>query len=248
MFLPTHSWFSRYKYQIAKEIVCISSSIYRQLESWGVPAEKLTRIPDAIPAPSQAPEVQELRALLCIPGKRRVVGCIGALTAEKDHATLLRAARQLAAKTADVHFVVIGDGNLKAELLSLRSELGLDQTVHFSGFIPEAEKFMCAFDVFVLCSKSEGLGSIILDAFASGVPVVATAVGGIPELVSNDNTGLLVPAGDPAKLASAIEQLLSNPARAKRLTESGRALVEQGFTVKKMAERYISVYEKACVL
>jgi L-malate glycosyltransferase len=245
MFEPKNSWFTRYKYRTAAKIVCISRSIATQMQEWGVPAHQLTVIPDAIPLPAAPPRVQELRSALSAPDHRRIVGCIGALTAEKDHATFLRAAREVAARNPDVHFVVIGEGDLKDELLRLRADLGLEGKVQFAGFIPHAEEYIGAFDVFVLCSRSEGLGSILLDAFASNVPVVATAVGGVPELVSDDATGLLVPAGEPSLLAAAIERLLSDRALSARLAATARARVECEYTVQRMAERYLAVYEEA---
>ncbi len=239
------SWFSRYKYRSAAKVVCISQSIRSQLIKWGVSAGQLIDVPDAIPWPPNAPDVLALRTRLALPDHRRIVGCIGALTAEKDHATLLRAAHECRSKTLPVHFVVVGDGPLKGDLLRLRNQLGLDDTVQFTGFIAEAETLLSAFDVFVLCSRSEGLGSIILDAFASGVPVVATAVGGVPELVSDGTTGLLVPAGDSARLATSIELLLNDRGMANRLAASARELVEREFTVQRMAQRYLAIYEEA---
>ena len=245
MFEPKKSWLTRYKYGKAAKVVCISHSILTQLQAWGVSAEQLTVIADAVPLPCTGPKVQELRSALSIPSHRRVVGCIGALTAEKDHATFLRAAQEVVAKNRDVHFVIIGDGDLKNELFGLRGELGLDQAVQFTGFIPQAEKYIGAFDVFVLCSRSEGLGSTLLDAFGSNVPVVATAVGGIPELVSDGETGLLVPAGEPSLLAGAIERLLADAGVRERLAASARGLVEREYTLQRMAERYRAVYKAA---
>lgn len=245
MFEPKRTWFTRYKYRAVAKIVCISQSIKTQLVRWGVSVGQLTVVPDAVPEVHKVLEVLALRTRLAVPSDRRIVGCIGALTAEKDHATLLRAARELRSKASPVHFVVIGDGPLKGDLLRLRHELGLDETVQFTGFIPEAQALLGAFDAFVLCSRSEGLGSIILDAFAAGVPVIATSVGGISELVADGVTGLLVPAGDSLMLAASIERLLSDHALRDRIIAAARAMVQQEFTVQRMAERYVGIYEEA---
>ena len=244
MFEPKQSWFTRHKYLSVAKIACISQSIASQLARWGVPPAQLACVPDAVPLPENRPDRRVLRDRLQLPDDRPIVGCIGALTAEKDHITLLHAARQLQAKNGRVRVVIIGDGPLEADLLQLRDELGLDQAVQFTGFIPEAETLLGAFDAFVLCSRAEGLGSIILDAFAAGVPVVATAVGGIPELVSDEATGLLIQVGDAAGLASALERLLSDSALRSRLTSAARALVEREFTVQRMAQRYVTLYEQ----
>lgn len=246
IFVPKQSRFNRYKYHHAARVVCISHAIAGLLGEWGVPAAQLTVIHDAIPmSRSSEPQrsVEELRAKLEIPTDRRVVGCIGALTAEKDHATFLRAAHEIAAKRKEVVFVVIGEGKLKSDLLRLRHELGLDEVVCFTGFLPEADRYLDAFDVFVLSSRAEGLGSSLLDAFAAGIPVVATSVGGIPELVRHEETGLLVPVGDAPTLARAIERLLDDRALADKVTMAARRKVEQDFSVERMANSYQALYE-----
>lgn len=245
MFEPKRSWFTRRKYHSAAHIVCISRSIEAQLARWGVPAARLTCVPDAIPLPETRPDRRALRQRLQLPDDLPIVGCIGALTEEKDHATLLRAARQLKHSSHRARVVIIGDGPLKPDLHRLRDELGLADVVHFAGFIPEAQTLIGAFDAFVLCSRAEGLGSIVLDAFGAGVPVVATAVGGIPELVDHGATGLLVPAGEPARLAAALGQLLDDTALRERLAATARQRVEREFTVARMAECYRAVYEQA---
>jgi glycosyltransferase involved in cell wall biosynthesis len=245
MFEPKRSWFTRHKYLSVAKVVCISRSIEAQLARWGVPAERLACVPDAIPLADAPPDRRALRARLQLPDHVPVVGCIGALTQEKDHATLLRAARQLQSNHAGVHVVIIGDGPLLPDLQRLRDELGSSAEVRFAGFIPEAQTLIGAFDAFVLCSRSEGLGSIVLDAFAAGVAVAATAVGGIPELVNDGVTGLLVPPGDPPRLAAALARLLDDAALRHRLAAAAREVVEREFTVARMAERYRAVYEQA---
>jgi glycosyltransferase involved in cell wall biosynthesis len=112
------------------------------------------------------------------------------------------------------------------------------------GFVPQAEQCLPAFEVFAMSSCMEGLGSIVLDAFAAGVPVAATAGGGLPELVRPGETGLLAPVGDAAALADAINNLLENPALAEELSFKARRLVEAEYSVARMVERYQAVYEK----
>jgi glycosyltransferase involved in cell wall biosynthesis len=140
--------------------------------------------------------------------------------------------------------VVIGEGNLHGDLLQLRRELGLEQRVKFLGYLPEAERFLPAFDVFAMSSCMEGLGSIILDAFAAGVPVAATTAGGIPELVRNGETGLLTPVGDASALAASIVRLLDDRVEADQLSQRAKKFVAEEFSVDRMADRYVEVYEK----
>ena len=245
-FPPRSSPFSRFKYRTASEIICISQFIATQLEEWGVPSQKLRVIRSAgsLPSRSVVAPVSKLRDELGVPADQRVVGNIAALVGHKDHATFLRAAGEIVSKRSDVTFVVIGEGELRGDLLQLRRELGLEQNVKFPGYLPEAERFLPAFDVFIMSSCMEGLGSIILDAFAAGVPVAATAAGGIPELVQNGETGLLTPVGDAPALATSIMRLLDNGADAGQLTQRARKFVSGQFSVDRMADRYIEVYEK----
>lgn len=247
-FEPKRSWFTRHKYLSVAKVVCISRSIESQLAAWGVPPDRLTCVPDAIPLPNNRPDRNALRARLQLSDDEPVVGCIGALTEEKDHATLIRAARELHASNPRARVVIIGDGPLKADLQRLRDELGLGEVVSFAGFVPEAQSLICAFDAFVLSSRAEGLGSIVLDAFAAGVPVVATAVGGIPELVNDGVTGLLVPPGNPPHLAAALARLLEGTSLRQRLAAAAREMVERDFTVSRMADRYRAVYEQVASL
>jgi glycosyltransferase involved in cell wall biosynthesis len=116
--------------------------------------------------------------------------------------------------------------------------------VSLEGYQADPYSYYPVFDVFVLTSNEEGLGSAILDAFFYGVPVVATAAGGIPEMVKPNETGLLCPIADDSAVANAILALLNDATLAKRLTLSARTMLESEFTVRKMAERYAAVYRE----
>lgn len=247
-FLPGSGWFNRYKFRKAARVVCISRFIADQLASWGVSKERLEVIPSTVPLPDEkllTPEHREaVRARLGISSQTKLIGNIAALVGHKDHATLLRTAKVLAERRPDVRFVILGDGELKANLLSLRRELGLEDKVLMPGFVPQAEECLPAFDVFAMSSCMEGLGSIVLDAFAAGVPVVATAGGGLPELVRPGENGLLAPVGDAPALADAINCLLDNPALAKELSSKARQRVRSEYSVTRMVEQYQAVYER----
>lgn len=250
-FEPSRSAFNRFKYRQARKVVCISEFIARQLRDWGVPAERLAVVPSAIPtnSPFGVPPLggsearAELRKLLNISGDKTIVGNIAALVGHKDHATLLRAARHVASRRPDVVFVVIGEGELHEQLLSLRRELGLESVVHFAGFIPDAERLLPAFDVFVMSSCMEGLGSVVLDAFAAKIPVAATAGGGLPELVRDKQTGLLAAVGNDKALADKILQLLDDHALGEQLVEIAARFVSENYSVTAMAQRYLSIYK-----
>jgi glycosyltransferase involved in cell wall biosynthesis len=247
-FRPSQSRFNRWKYRRAARVICISEFIARQLEQWGVSRHKLIVIPSAVPMPSSSDaavrRAQEWRCQLNLSSDQKLVGNIAALVGHKDHATLLRAAREVAAQRKDIVFVIVGDGELRTDLEQLHRKLGLEGTVRFVGFLPQAEELLPAFDVFAMSSCMEGLGSIVLDAFAAGVPVAVTAGGGLPELVRDGQTGLLVPVSDASALANAIVRLLDQPDLAKKLIGNARAWVQENFSVPRMAESYWRVYQE----
>ena len=247
-FLPRKSWFNRFKYNRADKVVCVSRYIAEQMRDWGLPSEKLRIIYDAAEAdaPWRSKEecLQELRARVNIGAGKRLVGNIAALVGHKDHATLLHAARVVASQRSDVAFIIIGEGELRDELLRLQAELGLQTSVHFLGFIPQAQNLLPAFDIFAMSSCMEGLGSIVLEANLAGIPVAATAGGGLPEIVSDKKTGLLVPVGDASALAEAILTLLSDGPFADRLAKTAQARTREEFSAGQMAQQYIEVYRE----
>ena len=247
-FPPRDTWFNRFKYQRADKLVCVSRIIAGQMRDVDFAADRLTVIPDAAPAPDCLPKaecLEELRKKISLPAGARIVGNIAALVPHKDHATLLRAAQRVLAQRDDVVFVVIGEGELRDELLRRRAELKLERQFHFTGFIPQAQRLLPAFDVFAMSSCMEGLGSIVLDAGLAGVPVAATAGGGLPEIVSDGQTGLLAPVGDAEKLAAAILRLLDDAPLAARLVAAAQERIRTEFSVAEMVRRYEEVYRAA---
>jgi glycosyltransferase involved in cell wall biosynthesis len=247
-FLPRRSWFNRFKYNRAAKVVCVSRYIADQMRNWGLRDEQLEVIYDAAGASESLCSKQQCRdqlsAKVRINPEHLLVGNIAAMVGHKDQATLLRAARVLVNERPDVAFVIIGAGELSDELVRLRGDLNLAGSVHFTGFIPEAEKLLPAFDVFAMSSCMEGLGSIVLDANLAGVPVAATAGGGLPEIVNDHETGLLVPVKDARALAGAILTLLSDFSLANRLARAAQTRTRNEFSPGQMAKQYLRLYEK----
>jgi glycosyltransferase involved in cell wall biosynthesis len=243
--VPHNSWFTRWKYQRVDTLVCASRCIALVLEDWGLPPATMRVIYEAVSDDGYLPRetcLRQLRERTGVAPGTKLIGNIAALVGHKDHATLLRASREIMARRGDVAMIVIGDGEMKAHLLQLRSELGLNGFVHFTGFIPQAQQLLPGFDVFTLSSRTEGLGSIVLDAGLAGVPVVATAAGGLPEAVLEGHTGLLAPVGDAGALAAALLRMLDEPGLAGRLAGAAQQRVRTEFTVAGMVQRYIEIY------
>jgi glycosyltransferase involved in cell wall biosynthesis len=140
--------------------------------------------------------------------------------------------------------VILGEGDLRNELSRLIHELGLERHVLLPGFRPDVLSLLKAFDVFVMPSITEGLGTSILDAMACTKAVVASDVGGIPEVVDRDVTGLLVPARDASALGAAVIRLLRDPALTSRLAAAGRTRIERRFTADRMVQETLDVYRR----
>jgi L-malate glycosyltransferase len=206
------------------------------LRAAGIPAARVRVIHSgiAVDALAQAAERaragrrgEALRAAWGVPAGAPLVGVIAALAPHKDHATFLAAARLLRATRPDAWFVCAGDGPLREAVRGEAAAPALAGRVVLPGFVDDVPGVLDALDVFVLSSYLEGLGTSVLDAQAAGVPVVATRVGGIPEMIESEVNGLLVPPRDPGALAAAIARVLDDApaarARADRARETVRA-------------------------
>lgn len=239
---PLHgNCFTRLKYTWGIDrIIAISESIRKQLLKGGIPPSKIQMIYEGIDL-SRCPRRDRTERPQHGP---TVVGTVAHLSPEKGLHYLIEAASMIPDVKKRLRFVLVGDGVCRAELAELVRQRGLEEVVEFAGFHPETSKFMDTFDIFALPSLSEGLSSAILEAMATSLPIVATAVGGIPELVTTGDNGLLVAPGDPAALAHAIQQLADDPEGSRRMGERGRKRVEEQFTL----ERKIIETERLCSL
>ena len=237
---PSEHPLTRYKYKQVDYLVTISDKIRSVMIDWGFPRDRITVIPSAINLGYQAQpaRVDALRERFL---GRKVIGCVASLEPRKDHATLLSAAAIINQKRPDVSFLLIGDGVLRTSLEDMAKRLGLGNIV-FEGHQDDPYSYYPIFDVFLLTSKSEGLGSVILDAFSYRIPVVATESGGIPELVLKEHTGLLVPVGDPQKVAQALLRMLESRELRERCVSEAYRLLERNHSIPQLAKAYDEVY------
>lgn len=177
-----------------------------------------------------------------------VIGTVGRLVPVKGHAILLEATKILRASMQDVTLVLVGDGPLRNDLEAHAKRLGLEKAVVFAGHQDQVYDFLNMMDIFVLPSLHEGIPMVVLEALALKRPVVATRVGGIPEVIANDRSGKLVNPGDSCELAVVLQELIDRPDKAKALGEEGRRRVEREFSASTMAERTASLYRVLCNL
>jgi glycosyltransferase involved in cell wall biosynthesis len=227
---PLHNrHISRIKYTWdIDSVIAISGSIKSQLIECGIPASLVKTIYEGIDL-SLYPKRPELdRSSLTEPV---TVGTVSGLSREKGLIYLIEAASLIPHVKDRVRFDIVGDGNCRMELEELVRKKELEDCIQFLGFRTDIQTLMKNFDLFVLPSLSEGLSSAIMEAMASSLPVIASNVGGIPELVQNGDNGFLVRPADPESLARAIMQLVEKPETLRQMGIRGRERVEKKFTL-----------------
>ena len=244
-FNVAHHALSRLKYRLPVDrYICISHGVMDVMRSAGVPQRRLALVPSGVAIRrAPPPGAADLRALMGAPADAVVVGTVAALAPHKNHADLMRAAAEIVRQRPGIRFAWVGDGPCRAALEAQRRELGLGAAVHLLGFRADALGLMAQFNLFALASYLEGLCTSLLDAQALGVPVVATAVGGIPDVIEDGVNGRLVPGRDPAALATAILAALDRPAETAAWVAAGRSRVER-FSADAMVDGTLAVYRE----
>ncbi len=227
-------------------------TVSRDLERWlvetiGVPPQRVVQIYNGVDQERFRPAAAPPEAV-APPGflepESLVVGTVGRLAAVKDQATLLRAFALLAGERPTLRLVLVGDGPERHRLERLARELAVESRVWITGDRDDVPRLLQGMDLFVLPSLGEGISNTILEAMATGLPVVATRVGGNPELVTPGENGLLVPRGDPRELAAAMARLLDDPALRRRMGAASLARVRRDFHWERTVARYLAVYDE----
>jgi glycosyltransferase involved in cell wall biosynthesis len=204
--------------------------------------EKTAVIPAAF-VPRDLPPAGDARAELGIPAEAPVVGTAVSMRPQKALEVLIDAFARLLEALPDARLLLVGDGVCREELEAHARRRGVDGRVHFTGNRPDVLNFIAAFDVSALSSDFEGTPLFVFESMALGTPVVATAVGGLLEVIEDGRSGVLVPPRDPEALASALEDLLRDPARREAIAAAGRERVRE-FSVERAAERFAGLYEE----
>jgi glycosyltransferase involved in cell wall biosynthesis len=236
----------RWSLTAAAKVLTVSAPFREELAARGVPRERIEIVHNAIRPDwgvASTAEDGTLRTSLGIAPDRSVILIVGRLSREKDHLTLLRAVDRLRSNL-NPHLLVVGEGPERPRIEQEIRQRGLAGHVTLTGHQPSVESFYRIANLAVLSSLTEGSPNALLEAMAAGVPVVATNVGGIPEIVTHEESALLVPPGDVDGMAAAVAKLLADASLASRLVARGRTLLLEHSPLartKRLTEIYRSV-------
>jgi glycosyltransferase involved in cell wall biosynthesis len=238
--------FSRWKYRQVDLFISSSEAIRQILIRDGVDADRIVTVHEGIDVERMANlDAANVRAEFFLPHGAPVVGNVAALVAHKGQRHLVDAMPHVIREVPDARLVILGEGELRPELEQQVRHLHLEHHVVIPGFRADVLSLLKGVDLFVMSSETEGLGTSLLDAMAASKACVGTRVGGIPEVIDDGVTGLVVPPHDPVALAAAIVRLLRDPGLRARMGEAGLERVAAEFSVERMVKATLAAYERA---
>lgn len=247
-----HEWGAYLIHKLAHRILVNSEAIRASIAERGsAPQEKIIVIRNGLRSTTANGDRLARRARrerLCreigIDPRSKIVGIVARLQPVKGHRFFIEAAARLSGESANAHFVLVGDGPLRQEIEDLAARLGIKDRVRLLGDRDDAAQIVASFDLAVLASLQEGLPNAVMEAMAAGVPVVATAAGGTTELITDGETGYLVPPADAARLGERISYALSHEASSAAIGERGREFVLSRFGIEQMVESVEKLYDE----
>lgn len=243
---PEPRLWARLKFRSYDAVAAISSPIETWLrEDVRLPGERVTRIASGVdPAvfANRDTARAELLRRFDIYKNQPIIGAAGQLIERKGHAVLLNALPTVIARYRALKLIIFGRGPRVDVLKAQARRLGIEDHVVFAGFVPQLERMLAGFDVFVHPARREGLGLVVLEALAAGVPVIAARAGGLIDAIEDGRNGLLIPPGNSAALTSALLRLLEDETFARRLGATGRAGITERFSVQAMVDGYRGLY------
>ncbi len=239
----------RYVLSHAPHVVCVSQKQAEQVGRWRRGRSEPMVVPNAMIPPWSRPEdIQQItRESLGINANAFVFGSVGRLSAEKGHRFLISAFQEVCSMLGDgypLHLIIVGDGREQPSLERQTSELKLQGKIHFAGFQGNPGQWMMLLDCLVQPSLTEGTPNAVLESCCLHVPVIATAVGGVPDIITNELNGLLVPAKDPKALALAMKRFVLDPALRQKLVNAADG-AGSTYSPAVQKQKLIAVYEKA---
>jgi glycosyltransferase involved in cell wall biosynthesis len=243
---PEPRWLVAIKYRLYDRVIAISEGIQHVLRSEGLPATQLQVVRSAVDWQRYAqPCAREaIAARLGLPADTLWIAVIAQLIPRKGHSDLLAALPPLIQRYANLRVIFLGKGPLADSLKEQIQRTGMAGRVQLLGFRDDLAELMPCLDLVVHPAMMEGLGVSLLQAASAGVPIVASRVGGIPEAVRDNENGILVPPGDVPALTEAIDALLADPGRRRKLGAGGQALMAREFSIDAMVEGNLAVYRE----
>jgi glycosyltransferase involved in cell wall biosynthesis len=236
---------TRWKYARADRLISVSRAGVDGLLRAGVDAARVRVVPSGVPlAPLASPPAAELLARLGVPPGVPLAVMVASLSAAKDPSAFVRAIHAARRAVPELHALLVGDGPLREALAAEIAALGLASTVHLTGFRSDAESLEAAASVVVLTSRNlEGTPGVLIDALALGKPIVCTRVGGVPEVIEDGVSGLILPIGHAEAIGGAIARVILDPALASRLSAGALARAPM-FSIEHTVDRTIDVYRE----
>ena len=246
-----YTWAGKKSFKYFDKVIAVSPKIRAEVARHGVSDDKLVLIYNAIVAENYQPGEHSpgyLRTRFGIPADHKIIGNIGRISPEKGQLDFIKAAAILLEQRQDLSFVLTGDGPDKARAENLVKQLGIENAVHFTGHEKDVRPIFRDMDLFALTSYTEGFPNVVLESLCMDVPVLATDVGGTGDIITDQETGILIPSGQPDQIAAGLNFLLDNPQTAKQLTRAGKDKLmkyyEFAIRVNKIENLYEQVLEQ----
>ena len=239
------NWFSKFKYNYSKiaRIICVSDVIKEMTSKDIKEKEKLVTIHDGVDLKKfdEFLESNWLRETYEIPKDHVIIGNTSAISYQKDYHTFTDTVELILKERDDVHFFIVGDGPQREEIEEYISDKKLTEKITMTGFLKNIREVLPSIDLFLFTSQTEGLGTTLLDAMVAQIPIVATAAGGVKEIISHEENGLLYPVKDPNGLKEGIVRLLESPELRTSLISKGLEKVKN-YSKEITAQQTIEIY------
>ena len=227
------------------QIVAVSEELKHSMLKLKVPAKRISVIINGINLKElhiDRKDISYLKKKIGIKNGTKIIGNVGRLSVEKGHKLFLTAAKLIQKEFPAIQFLIAGDGPLKSELKFCADNLGLKESVFFTGFCSNIQQLYLLMDIFLLTSSVEGTPMAMMEAMAMGVPVVATNVGGVSKILHQNQSGILSKNNEPEEVAESVISLLKNPNELARLATNAKKTIEEKHSAAQMAKQYENMY------
>lgn len=227
-------------------VVAVSKAVVDDLMKRGIRKEKIDLIYNGIKMNNNSHHLNilKIRQKYGFPKEAFIVGSVGRLTKVKGHEFFIKAMPSILNEIENCHFAIAGEGPLKEDLMSLIKKNNLSNNVKLIGYTENIGEFLAMIDLFVMPSLSEGLPIALLEAMANGKPIIGSNVGGIPEVITSESEGILIPPADSSAISKVIKKLYHDKGKIVRMAAMGKKIVEDNFSSVSMAEKYLQIYSK----